>query len=76
MNHKYVTCDMRVLALQNCQLEGFGLYEQLLAVLYLALGDRPGAGVLALEVGPARMAQEHLDAGLAPPVEEDAGAHT
>ena len=46
-----------------------------LAILGLALGDRPGAGVFLLEVGPAGMTQQHFDAGFGAAVQEDPCTH-
>src|SRR5262245_1093655 len=47
---------------------------RVVALLVLALGDRPGAGVLARPERPARMDQQHLADAVALAVQEDPGA--
>src|SRR5438132_2490007 len=45
--------------------------EGILAVVELSLGNGPRAGVLLRPEGPARMRQQHLEAAVAPAVEQD-----
>ena len=48
--------------------------QRLLALLDLALGDRPGALVLGGPERPAHVRDQHLQAAAGPPVEQQAGA--